>query len=53
MSTEKTKAARDADRLPRKPSASSPWERLPSGLLLAALWLVALLAALFLVLGVR
>ena len=50
MSTEKTKAALEAERLRRRRFGGSLWERLPSGMLLAALWLVALLAALFLVL---
>jgi hypothetical protein len=50
MSTEKTKGALDTDRPRRRGLGRNVWERLPSSMLLAVLWLVALLAALFLVL---
>ena len=50
MSTEKTKGALDGNRPRRRRLGRGVWERLPSSMLLAALWLVALLAALFLVL---
>ncbi len=51
MSREESNLAADSEPRGAAGMESSVWERLPSGMLLSLLWLVALLAALALLLG--